>query len=63
MTKHDPHRLAEAIMREAGEGAAVDLANLLRGVPAERVEAVLRQLHTAVTLPSSVTQRMVTQSR
>lgn len=52
MSKHDPHRIAEAIIREAGEGAAVDLANLLRDVPAGRVEDVLRRLHTVVTLPS-----------
>ena len=51
MDKSDPHDLAETVIEHAGPGAAVDLADLLRGVPPSDVAAVLRQLLTAVRLP------------
>ena len=54
MDKPDPHELAETVIDRAGPGAAVDLADLLRDVPPDRVRAVLVQLRTAVRLPPAV---------
>ena len=52
MDELDPHDLAETVIQEAGPGAAVDLANLLRNVPPSDVAPVLKSLRTAVTLPA-----------
>ena len=54
MGKPGTHELAKTVIERAGPGAAVDLADLLRDVPPDRVRAVLVQLHTAVHLPPAV---------
>ena len=54
MGKTSTHELAKTVIDRAGPGAAVDLADLLRDVPPERVRAVLVQLRTVVQLPPAV---------
>ena len=54
MDKTGTHDLAQTVIHRAGPGAAVDLADLLRDVPPDRVRAVLVQLRTAVELPPAV---------
>ena len=49
MDKPDPRALAETVVKHAGPGAAVDLANLLREVLPDRVRAVLVQLPEGAT--------------